>query len=266
MNPKSTGIKIAVSGKGGVGKTTVSAILAQLLAKDGLDVLTIDADSDANLASALGVGPDKAPLPLIGMKELIGQRTGSDPASVGQYFKLNPTVSDLPEKYWLKTGGIKLLVLGCIERAGGGCACPEGAFLKALLAHSLLQRQEAIIVDLAAGLEFMGRACVQGIDALIVVVEPGSRSIETAVGIANMAKTMSISTVAAFINKITDESQIPAIKAQLGDIPILGSFGYETSLQSADLNREPVITANADLVNELSVAKEKLMALLEIDR
>ena len=262
LEQNNTGIKIAVSGKGGVGKTTVSAILAQLLAKDGLDVLAIDADSDANLASALGVEPDKAPLPLIGMKELIGQRTGSDPASVGQYFKLNPAVSDLPEKYWLKTGGVKLLVLGCIERAGGGCACPEGAFLKALLAHSLLQRQEAIIVDLAAGLEFMGRACVQGIDALIVVVEPGSRSIETAMGIANMAKAMSISTVAAFINKITDESQVSTIKAQLGDIPILGSFGYETSIQSADLNREPVIGASDSLVSEISGAKDRLMTIL----
>jgi CO dehydrogenase maturation factor len=262
LDQKKTGIKIAVSGKGGVGKTTVSAILAELLAKDGLDVLAIDADSDANLASALGVEAEKAPPPLIGMKELISRRTGSDPASVGQYFKLNPAVSDLPEKYWLKVGSIKLLVLGCIERAGGGCACPEGAFLKALLAHTLLQRQEAIIVDLAAGLEFMGRACVHGIDALIVVVEPGSRSIETAVGIANMAKTMAISTVAAFINKITDESQVQAIKSQLGNIPVLGSFGYEPSIQSSDLNRKPVITASADLVSELSEVKYKLMGLL----
>ncbi len=262
MDQNNTGIKIAVSGKGGVGKTTVSAILAQLLAKDGLDVLAIDADSDANLASALGVEPDKAPLPLIGMKELISQRTGSEPGSYGQYFKLNPAVSDLPEKYWLETSGIKLLVLGCIEQAGGGCACPEGAFLKALLAHSLLQRQEAIIVDLAAGLEFMGRACVQGIDALIVVVEPGSRSIETAVGIANMAKTMAISTVAAFINKVTDEGQVQTIKSQLGDITVLGSFGYEPSIQSSDLERKPVIGASSSLVSEISGAKDRLMTIL----
>jgi len=262
LGQSNKGIKIAVSGKGGVGKTTVSAVLAELLAKDGLDVLAIDADSDANLASALGVEPDKAPAPLIGMKDLIGQRTGSEPGSAGQYFKLNPAVSDLPEKYWLKTGGIKLLVLGCIERAGGGCACPEGAFLKALLAHTLLQRQEAIVVDLAAGLEFMGRACVHGIDALIVVVEPGSRSIETAVAIANMAKTMAISTVAAFVNKITDASQLQTIKSQLGDIPVLGSFGYEPSIQSSDLNRKPVITASDSLVSELSGAKSRLMGLL----
>ncbi|MHC4425658.1 MAG: nucleotide-binding protein, partial [Planctomycetota bacterium] len=152
--------KIAIGGKGGVGKTTICAIWAQLFAEDGSDVLAIDADPDANLASAFGIPPEQSPEPLIKMKELIAERTGTGKDTLGAYFKLNPKVSDLPEEYWLEANGLKLLVLGAITQAGAGCACPEGAFLKALLTHTMLQRQEVVLVDLAAGVEFMGRASV----------------------------------------------------------------------------------------------------------
>ena len=158
------GIKIAIGGKGGVGKTTVCAVLAQLFSESGFDVLAIDADPDTNLASALGVASEQSPEPLINMKDLIAERTGTGKDAVGSYFRLNPKVSDLPEKYWHESNGLKLLVLGAITQAGSGCACPEGAFLKALLGHTILQRQEMVLVDLAAGVEFMGRASVQGID------------------------------------------------------------------------------------------------------
>ena len=186
------GMKIAIGGKGGVGKTTICAVLAQIFAKDGFDVLVVDADSNTSLASAFGISSDQSPEPLINMKQLIAERTGTGKDSIGAHFKLNPKVSDLPEQYWLETNGLKLLVLGAITQAGGGCACPEGAFLKALLTHTILQREEIVLVDLAAGVEFMVRASVQGIDALIVVVEPGSRSIETAVNMAKMARRLGI--------------------------------------------------------------------------
>lgn len=260
------GVKIAISGKGGVGKTTVCAVWAQLFAEDGLDVLAIDADSDPNLASALGVAIEESPKPLIEMKQLIEERTGAKPGAVGQYFKLNPKVSDLPEKYWHKINGIKLLVLGATRNAGGGCACPESAFLKALLTHTILQRREAILVDLAAGLEFMGRACVQGVDALVVVVEPGARSIETAVSVARMAGKMGIEHVAAFANKVTDAGQIDIIRSQLGDIPVLGSFRLEPALQAADLKRQPVAGASSELCQELRKAKETMVDLFFKDR
>jgi len=260
------GIKIAVSGKGGVGKTTVCAVWAQLFAEDGLDVLAIDADSDPNLASALGVALEDAPEPLIAMTELIEERTGAKPGSVGQYFKLNPKVSDLPERYWREVKGIKLLVLGATKNAGMGCACPESAFLKALLTHTILQRREAILVDLAAGLEFMGRACVQGVDVLVVVVEPGARSIETALSIARMAGKMGIEHVAAFANKITDAGQIDIIRSQLGPIPMLGSFRLEPALSEADLKRLPVAGASSELVQELRKAKETMASLFFKER
>ncbi|MHC4279845.1 MAG: ATP-binding protein, partial [Planctomycetota bacterium] len=152
------------------------------------------------------------------MKELIAERTGTSNEATSAYFRLNPKVSDLPEKYWVEVNGLKLLVLGAITRAGSGCACPEGSFLKALLTHTILQRQEMVIADLAAGVEFMGRASIQGIDALIVVVEPGSRSIETANKISKMARELGIRNVLAIANKITEPAETDIIKSQLKDV------------------------------------------------
>jgi CO dehydrogenase maturation factor len=256
-----SGLKIAVGGKGGAGKTTVCAILAKLFAQEGGKVVAIDADPDANLASAFGLPAERTPQPLIEMKELIEQRTGAGRGSVGTYFKLNPKVSDLPDKFCVEVDGLKLLVLGGVEQAGSGCACPESAFLKALLTYTILQRQEIIIVDLAAGVEFMGRASVQGIDALIVVVEPGARSIETAQKIVKMARQMGIRNVAVIANKITEDSQVEIIGSQLKGVAVLASLRYNPSLLRADLGREPVFGAAGQLVDCLRDVKTKLIDL-----
>ncbi|MCH7556321.1 MAG: AAA family ATPase [Planctomycetes bacterium] len=263
------GAKIAIGGKGGVGKTTVCAIWAQLFAESGFDVLAIDADPNTTLASAFGIAPQQCPEPLNKMKQLIAERTGTGKDAVGAYFRLNPKVSDLPEKYWLEVntlkspaGTLKLLVLGAITQAGAGCACPEGAFLKALLRHTILQRQELVLVDLAAGVEFMGRASVQGIDAFVAVVEPGSRSIETANNIAKMAKELGIGCVGTIANKITEPAQVEVIKSQLKDTVLLGTLRYSRSLQEADLRREPVFGADAEVTEHLKQAKNKLVELI----
>ncbi|MFC1637056.1 ArsA-related P-loop ATPase [Planctomycetota bacterium] len=254
--------KIAIGGKGGVGKTTVSAIWAQLITQDGFDVLAIDADPNPNLASAFGIAPEQSPEPLIRMKDLIAERTGTKKDAVGVYFTLNPKVSDLPEQYWYETNDVKILVLGAITQAGGGCACPEGAFLKALLTHTILQRDEVVLVDLAAGVEFMGRASVQGIDALVLIVEPGSRSIETTVNMAQMAKKLGIKRVGAIANKVTEAQQIEVIRSQLGDVILLGTLKYSKLLQQADLNRAAVFRADAEITEELKKAKDRLTKLL----
>ena len=256
------GKKIAIGGKGGVGKTTVCAILAQLFAESGLDVLAIDADPNSNLTSAFGIPSEQSPEPLIKMKELIAERTGTSKDSVGAYFKLNPKVSDLPEKYWLKHNGLKLLVLGAITHGGAGCACPEGAFLKALLTYTILQRQELVIVDLAAGVEFLGRASVQSIDALVLVVEPGGRSIETANNMAKMAQELGIGSVAAIANKITNSSQTDLITSQLKHIALLGSISYSQSVQNSDMNRSPVFISDQDIVQHLRKIKDALTDLI----
>jgi len=256
-----SGLKIAIGGKGGVGKTTVCAILAKLFAQEGGKIVVIDADPDTNLAAAFGLASDKTPQPLIEMKELIEQRTGAGKGSVGAYFKLNPKVSDLPDKFCVEVDGMKLLVLGGIEQAGSGCACPESAFLKTLLTHTILQRQELIIVDLAAGVEFMGRASVQGIDVLIVVVEPGARSIETAQKIVKMARQMGLKNVAAIANKITEDHQVEIIKSELKEVDVLASLDYNPSLLRADLQRESIFEAAGQLVSRMKDVKERLVDL-----
>jgi len=259
-----SGAKIAIGGKGGVGKTTVCAVWAQLLAEDGFDVLAIDADPNTNLASAFAVPSEQSPEPLIRMKELIAERTGTGKDAIGAYFKLNPKVSDLPEKYSLDVNGLKLLVLGGITQAGAGCACPEGAFLKALLTYTMLQSQQVVLVDLAAGVEFMGRASIQGIDALVVVVEPGSRSIETAINIARMGKELGIKQVAAIINKITDAGQVETIESQLAkaNITVLAGIEYSAAVQEADLQKREVFQASPELVERLREAKRALTDLV----
>jgi len=259
----SNGVKIAIGGKGGVGKTTVCAIWSKLFAEEGFDVLAIDADPNTNLALAFGIPTKQTAEPLIKMKRLIAERTGTEKNSAGAYFRLNPKVSDLPEKYWRKINGVKLLVLGGITQAGSGCACPEGAFLKALLTHTILQRQEIVLVDLAAGVEFMGRASIQGIDALVVVVEPGGRSIETANNIARMGKELGVKCVAAVVNKITGDSQAERIKSEL-TMPVLANINYISAVQEADLRNEAVFGASDELVNKLREAKNSLMSLTQI--
>ncbi len=256
------GVKIAIGGKGGVGKTTVCAVWARLFAEDGFDVLAVDADSNTSLCSCFGVPVEQSPQPLIEMKELISERTGTGKDAVAAYFRLNPEVSDLPDKYKIEVDGVKLLVLGGITQAGAGCACSEAAFLRALLTHTILQRQEVVLVDLAAGPEFMGRASVQGIDALVVVVEPGSRSIEAAINIARMAKELGIKQVAAIVNKITDPGQLETIKSRMPDITILAGVEYNLAVQEADLQRRAVFQADPELVNKLREAKTALTDLI----
>ena len=257
------GYKIAIGGKGGVGKTTVCSIWAQLFAQSGFDVLAIDADPDTNLAAALGVACEQIPEPLIRMKSLIGERTGTDRNAIGAYFRMNPEVSDLPEKYWIKTHGLKLLVLGGIQKAGAGCACSEGSFLRALLTHTILQRQEVVLVDLDAGVECMGRSSIEGIDALVVVVEPGSRSLETAENISQMAKSLNIRQVVAIANKITQPQQEELIRSRLGEISLLTSIMSLPAIQEADMNRTNVFDVGSELVRQLDEARKQLMTMME---
>jgi CO dehydrogenase maturation factor len=258
------GLKIAIGGKGGVGKTTVCAIWAQLFAQSGFDVLAIDADPNTTLASAFGIASKQCPEPLTSMKQLISERTGTTKDAVGTYFKMNPKVSDLPEKYSLDVNGLKLLVLGAITQGGAGCACPEGAFLKALLTHTILQRQELVLVDLAAGVEFLGRASIQGIDAFISIVEPGGRSIETANNTNKMAKDLGIACIGTIANKITEPAQAEIIKSQLKDTTLLGALGYSRSLQQADLKRAAIFGADTEVTEQLKQAKDKLVELISV--
>jgi CO dehydrogenase maturation factor len=199
-------MKIAVSGKGGVGKTTFSSLLIRSFNEQGKHVLAIDADPDANLAAALGIeGADKI-VPISEMKDLVHERTESQPGSIGGYFKLNPKVDDLPEALSARLENIKLMRLGGVKKGGAGCICPESTLLRALITHVVLARDEVVIMDMEAGIEHLGRATAQAVDKLIVVVEPGRRSIDTARNIQRLASEINLSSIALVGNKVRGET------------------------------------------------------------
>lgn len=198
-------MKLAVAGKGGVGKTSVTAWLGDYLARRGEDVWLVDADTALSLGQALGLPEEDIPVPLVKNTELIRERVGEG------FIRLNPEVKDLPERLARKVGNLRLLVMGSIAAAGGGCACSANALLKALLAHLIIAGGQWVIVDLEAGVEHLGRGTVQSVDGLIVVSEPSLRSLRTAATISSLAKDMGLSRQALVINRAPDEFTLPEI-------------------------------------------------------
>jgi len=232
-------MKIAVSGKGGVGKTTFASFLIKALALDGKKVLAIDADPDANLAQALGVQNSNQIVPISQMKELIEERTEAKIGSMGAFFKLNPKVDDLPEKLSVVVDGVKVMVMGGVKKGGSGCICPESTLLKTLVSHIVLARDEAVILDMEAGLEHLGRATAMSVDQLIVVVEPGRRSIETAYQIKKLACDIGLKKLSFVGNKIRSDSDKAFLMEQMPEFRFLGFVPYRTNIIEADLNGIP---------------------------
>ena len=228
-------MKLAVSGKGGVGKTTFSAMLIRTLNEQGRRVLAIDADPDANLASALGSAHADKITPISEMKELVAERTGTTPGTIGGFFSLNPKVDDLPEALSAKLENIKLMRLGGVPKGGAGCICPESSLLKALVRHVVLQRDEVVVMDMEAGIEHLGRATATAVDKLIVVVEPGRRSIDTAGHIKQLASEIHLNNIAVVGNKIRSSKDEEFLKKHLADYEFLGFLPYNDALIEADL-------------------------------
>ena len=229
-------MKLAVSGKGGVGKTTFSSLLARTLSDQGKKVLAIDADPDANLAAALGIADADKVTPISEMKELIFERTGAQPGTIGGFFKLNPKVDDIPDTLSVRLDNIKLMRLGSVKKGGAGCLCPESTLLKALVTHVVLGRNEVVIMDMEAGIEHLGRATAQAVDKLIVVVEPGRRSIDTAEHIRRLAAEIQLNHVAVVGNKIRSPRDENFLRKHLPDFEFLGFLPYDDTLIEADLS------------------------------
>lgn len=229
-------MKIAVSGKGGVGKTTFSSLLIRALDEAGKHVLAIDADPDANLAAAVGVKNAESIIPISEMKELIYERTEAKPGSIGGFFKLNPKVDDLPEALSVRLGNIKLMRLGGVKKGGSGCICPESTLLKMLVMHVVLARDEVVVMDMEAGIEHLGRGTARAVNKLLVVVEPGRRSIETAGHIRHLADDIGLNNIALIGNKIRNARDEAFLRDGLPDFEFLAFLPYEESLIEADVN------------------------------
>ena len=227
-------MKIAVTGKGGVGKTTLSGLLAKLFQRKGYRVFAIDADPDANLAATLGF-PDPAEItPLVEMKELIKERMGLDDLeTIGSFFQINPKVDDVPDRFSVEHEGIRLMTMGEIRKGGMGCACPENTFVRQLISHLLMQDKDVVILDMEAGIEHLGRGTARAVDRLVVVVEPGLRSIETARKIRQLAGDLELRTISAVGNKVRRDQDEKFIRKQLRDWPILGMIPYSEDIAAS---------------------------------
>ncbi|MCX7913309.1 MAG: carbon monoxide dehydrogenase accessory protein CooC [Thermodesulfovibrionales bacterium] len=258
-------MKIAITGKGGVGKTTLAAILSYLFASEGKRVIAVDADPGANLAQALGIKPSEIEKirPLAEMSDLIEERTGVKPGTVGGIFRLNPKVDDIPEGIGYKFDGITLLVMGKAKVAASGCYCPESSLLRRLLKHLVVERDEVVILDMEAGIEHLTRGTAEGVDAFIVVVEPGQRSIQTANTVRELAKGLGVKDVFVVANKVRNDADVTFLRNNLKEMNILGALKFNQSVMDADIGGISPYERSPEMVNEVRAIKEKLQNLIK---
>lgn len=254
-------MKIAISGKGGVGKSTLAAALALLLADRGQKVVAVDADPDANLASALGISESAQGeiIPISRQVALIEERTGAKVKQYGQVFKLNPEVADIVDNFATVHNGIALLVLGAVERGGSGCACPENVLLRALITDLILYKDETIVLDMEAGVEHLGRATAKGVDLMLVVVEPGQRSIESTRRILRMAEEIGLRQIKIVANKIATDEDFARIQQAFPEHEIIGVIPFADEIRRADRDGKSVLDGlSAPILEKLNEITEKV--------
>ena len=239
-------MKIAVTGKGGVGKTTFAATLARLYAQEGKHVLAADVDPDANLGLALGFSEEDL------------ERTGANDQN--QFYKLNPKVDDIPDAYSKTCNGVKLLVLGTVETAGSGCVCPEHVMLKRIINHLVLRSNDVVILDMEAGLEHLGRGTTEGMDQFIVVIEPGARSIQTYKNVKRLAAELGVRQVRVVANKVRNEDDEAFIRSKIPQEDLLGFIHYNSEIIDADRQGRSPFDVSPNAKAEISIIKSRIDA------
>ena len=255
-------MKIAITGKGGVGKTTLTALLAQVYADAGRQVLAVDADPSPCLAGGLGF-PDelRAKLhPVSEMDELIYERTGARPGTVGGFFTINPRVDDIPERFSVIHRNVRLLEMGAVDLGGSGCICPESAMLKTLFTHLMFRKDEILLLDMYAGVEHLGRATVDFVDAMLVVVEPTRRSLGTAAQIKKLANDIGLNRLWLVGNKVRNTDEAEFLEKETPGLPVLGLLPADLGVQEADR----LGIAVYDYVPSMRLAAEKMAKILEV--
>ena len=254
-------MKIAITGKGGVGKTTFSSMLSRMFADDEYRVLAVDADPDANLGLALGFPKEtyEAIVPISDMKNLVSERTAAETGTFNKMFKLNPKVDDIPEKFCKEHNGVRLLTLGTVDSGGSGCVCPEHVLLKRLCSHLILQNNDVVIMDMEAGIEHLGRGTAQGVDAFIVVVEPGERSLQTYRKVKKLGTDIGVKKVFVVGNKVRNREDENFIKDNLQDGELLGFISYNQDVIDSDRSSKSPYDVSLDTKNQINVIKNRLM-------
>lgn len=254
-------LKLAVGGKGGVGKTTITSLLARLIANNDKKVIAIDADPVSNLAAGLGIPEDLPITPIAELSDLIAERTGSQPGTMGGFFTLNPKVDDIPERFSRDRDGVKLLVMGTVQKGGSGCICPESTILKALMMHLVLCRDEVVLMDMEAGVEHLGRATSASVDALLIVVNPGSRSIAAASKIKQLGEDLGIKQILVIGNRISSKEDEEIIKQRLAGFKILGFIPELKEVADADRKGERPFDNIETVPEELKKIRDSLISI-----
>ena len=254
-------MKVAITGKGGVGKTTLSSTLARLYADEGRTVLAADVDPDANLGLALGLTQEEVDeiVPISKMRTLVEERTGANAAN--KFFKLNPYVADIPDTFSRDINGVKLLVMGTVDVGGTGCVCPEHVMLKSILSTLTYRKNDVVIMDMEAGLEHLGRGTAQGMDQFIVVIEPGARSVQTYRNVKRLANDLGIQRVRVVANKVRDEKDEEFVKNNIPAEDLLGMVHYNLEIMDADRNGKSPYDFSPTAIEEI----RKIKAILDRD-
>ena len=254
-------MKLAITGKGGVGKTTLSSTLARLYADEGRCVLAADVDPDANLGLALGLSQEEVDeiVPISKMRQLAKERTGA--SDDNRFYKLNPYVADIPEKFSKDINGVKLLVMGTVDVGGTGCVCPEHVMLKSILSALTYRKDDVVIMDMEAGLEHLGRGTAANMDEFLVVIEPGARSVQTYRNVKRLAKDLGVKRVRVVANKIRDEQDEEFIRNSIPAEDFLGFIHYNTEIMDADRNGKSPYDYSPKAIEEI----RKIKAILDRD-